>query len=162
VANGEFMRKILRYFAGLSAVYVCILSNVDRARAETRVEQVVSMSQLAKSAMECSQLTRKEEEAKRLFTIAMTAGDKFLSLFESLSDDEREQVELKMDFMWWFAYNEPGNHDFRLGRLWSSIKFDRDLDFNREDEERHRKPDNDKRKVQQELMYANKNCSFIR
>jgi len=151
------MTKICGALVALSALYFC----VESASAETRIEQALRFSDLAKSSMECSQLTRQDDEAKRLFTIAMTAGEKFLSLFESSSDEEKEQVKFKMDFAWWFAYDEPGNYNFRLGRLWSAIKFDRDLDFDREDSKRNRKADYKMRRTQMQIMYANKNCRYI-
>ncbi len=129
--------------------------------AETPVGEAVKLSDLGHAAMECAQLTKDTNEEKRLFDIAMTTGKAFFSLFDKLSDEEKEHVKVKMNFHWWFAYKSPGNYDFKLGQLWAAIKFDRDLDFNREDEERKRNADYDLRKKIEENRYRERNCIYI-
>ena len=143
----------------LIVVGVCVGS--AQACAESRVDEAVKLSNLAHSAMECSQLTSSADEEKRLFDVAMTTGKEFFILFEKLSHEEKEQAKFRMHFDWAFAYKEPGNYDFRLGRLWSAITFDRDLDFNRQDEEWKRKADYDRRKIQKDGMFSGKNCIYI-
>jgi hypothetical protein len=129
--------------------------------AETPVGDAVKFSDLSRAAMECSQLTQNTNEEKRLFDIAMTTGKTFLGIFEKLSDEEKEQVKGQWNFAWWFAYKSPGNYDFKLGQLWTAIKFDRDLAFDREDKERKRNADFDLRNEIKENSYRQKNCIFI-
>jgi hypothetical protein len=154
LVGGDVLKNII-------VIVFALWFSLVQAIADPRVEEAIKLSNLAHSALECSQLTTNPNEQKRLFDIGMTTGEEFFSLFEKLNNEEIEEAEFKMNIDWIFPIHASGNSDFRLGVLWSAIKFDRELDFSREDEKWKREHDYDREKIQMEAMFNGKNCTYI-
>lgn len=91
-----------------------------QAKAETNTEEVIRLSKLTLSAMECSHFSKEEEEANRLGLIGIEAGKKFLALMPRLSPQEQKSAGQNIAMLWRGVSGY--SVDFVLGRVWQEMQ----------------------------------------
>src|ERR1700677_3859286 len=70
------------------------------AIAETRVEEVVRLSKLTLSAMECANLAPNDADSRRLEEVGLSAGKQFLEAMPKLTKDEQKAADPKITLLW--------------------------------------------------------------
>ena len=144
--------RTMRFIAiriGAVIVGVCLTSSTI---AEIRIDEVVRLSKLTLSAMQCAILATDTADSARLSEIGLVAGKKFLELAPKLSDEEAKIAGNHIAILWRGVLPGPSS-DFILGRVWQE-----------EEEEVYRSLGNDTEKWEQEKVrkFSEKNCMIIR
>jgi hypothetical protein len=120
------------------------------AIAETRVEEVVRLSKLTLSAMECANLAPNDADSRRLEEVGLSAGKQFLEAMPKLTQDEQKAADPKIALLW---RGVPGpSIDFVLGRVWERMT-----------DSAYKSLGDDTKKWDSEkvVKYSEKNCMII-
>ncbi len=87
-------------------------------------EELIQLSRLTMSAIECSILATNDNEAQRLGEIGVKAGKDFLNYmrlyYDKLTVDEKKHVNNNVAILW---HGVPGpSDDFVMGRVWQELE----------------------------------------
>jgi hypothetical protein len=87
-------------------------------------EELVQLSRLTMSAIECSILATDNNEAQRLGDIGVKTGKEFLSnmrvYYDKLTVDEKKHVNNNVAILW-HGVSGPSD-DFVMGRVWQELE----------------------------------------
>jgi hypothetical protein len=135
----------------IGLIWLSLLSAILPAIAETRVEEVVRLSKLTLSAMECANLASNDADSQRLAEVGISAGKKFLEATPKLTQEEQKTAGRDIALLW---RGVPGpSMDFILGRVWEQMT-----------EAAYKSLGDDTKQWDREkiVKYSAKNCMVIR
>jgi hypothetical protein len=119
--------------------------------AQSNIEDVVKLSQVTISALECSLLADGDEK-KIVFLFGVAAGRKFWEGMTKLSGDELRTIAPKIDNLW-RTVKTGTDPEFQLGGIYEALREEMESSFVRE---------GGNSTVVRQRLYRKKNCAMFR